>query len=164
MSTDCRGGAGASWPRGSSEDPQREGSRWGGRLPCPGTRPGPGQREAAGEEGDALPLDAPFVPFSAQVCGLCPVPPACDVGTDTPQALSGRLAGLQDEGSCRTAGGTRVWAGMELRALGAIATAVRGFTSGALRDLTYDLSHLPLSRPSLGEDACPGHSPSWENN
>lgn len=121
-------------------------------------------REKQLERKETLSLSTRLSPFSAQVCGLCPVPPACDVGTDTPQALSGRLAGLQDEGSCRTAGGARVWAGMELRALGAIATAVRGFTSGALRDLTYDLSHLPLSRPSLGEDACPGHSPSWENN
>lgn len=103
-------------------------------------------------------LSSPF-PHRSVVCAPCPQPVTW--GRTHRRRSAERL---QDEGSCRTAGGTRVWAGVELRALGAIATAVRGFTSGALRDLTYDLSHLPLSRPSLGEDACPGHSPSWENS
>ena len=54
--------------------------------------------------------------------------------------------------------------GLELSALGTIATGIGGVTSSALRDLAYDLADLQPSRLSLGEDACPGYSPSWENN
>ena len=110
-----------------------ERSGWGGRRPLPSRRV--------------------YRPLFRTGLWSGPRAPAWDMGTGTLRALSGRLAGPQDGGPCPTAGvrglqqSSVCWAPWQLQ-------------SGAFwcpRDLTYDLSHLPLSRPSLGEDACPDH-------